>query len=102
MVDFLVDHSTPLSTGGHSEKGDCYKHDLQIRLKLENALCFAGNDFAPNWYVECLSDLEKGIPVLVKDGVGVLGMKSMGDPLHSREQHGHSDRVPALRDESSH
>ena len=39
------------------------------------------------------------LPVALKHGIGVLGMKSMGDQHHPEEQGGDAGRVPALRDE---
>ena len=41
----------------------------------------------------------KVVPVLVQHGIGVLGMKSMGDGADSEEQDGDAHRVPALRHE---
>jgi diketogulonate reductase-like aldo/keto reductase len=44
---------------------------------------------------------KKVLPVLTKDGVGVLGMKPMGDHFILPEQNGYIGRVSLLPDESS-
>ena len=41
----------------------------------------------------------KVLPVLVKEGIGVLGMKSMGDGLILKSKAVDAGRVPALRDD---
>lgn len=45
---------------------------------------------------------KKVLPELVTAGIGVLGDEIARRPRNSQEQRGHCDRVPALRDESSH